>query len=351
MPNPNFAQTRRDSFLRLLFYIFLLVFLLCHDAVSQVPRPPVPLFSLMQLRLPPINPAARPASLGGAFIGVANDATAAAINPAGLSYLLRPEVSLSQALGWQKREFPVGSFAEAEGTQSQANLIFDQTLVNIVYPQWGFTFALFRQVIFRSESDFSRSQFLTIAPARRLSLHEQLGASGNFPGISSQSSSEVVHIAVAISKALHRRHRLGLSFRSTQLNLQLHEKHYFDPELWLRTSFANGSVQIGSNHAQSLYRLYELQENELKPSWSAGILSELHPNLTLGIVYEKLPAYDLESKIFLPAYRPTLCRIPRPAMRATMKFVLRRRRKSFASLLTWRTISARDWRGNRTRKR
>jgi len=246
--------------------------------------------------------AARPASMGGAFIGVANDATAAAINPAGLSFLLRPEISLSQALGWQKRQFPVGSFAETEGTQSQANLIFDQTLVNIVYPQWGFTFALFRQVIFRSESDFSRSQFLTIAPPRRLSLHEQLGASGNFPGISSQFSSEVVHNAFAISRALHRKHRFGFSFRSTQLNLQLHEKHYFDPELWLRSSFANGSVTIGSNHPQSLYRLYEVQENELKPSWSLGVLSELQPNLTLGIVYQKLPAYDLETKIFLPAY-------------------------------------------------
>ena len=40
------------------------------------------------------NPGARSMALGGAFVALADDATAAFANPAGLVQLLRPEVSL-----------------------------------------------------------------------------------------------------------------------------------------------------------------------------------------------------------------------------------------------------------------
>ena len=40
------------------------------------------------------NPGARANALGGAFIGVADDATAAYTNPAGLTVLTQPEMSL-----------------------------------------------------------------------------------------------------------------------------------------------------------------------------------------------------------------------------------------------------------------
>src|SRR5262245_57678900 len=40
-----------------------------------------------------INPGAKSLALGGAFVGVADDATAAFANPAGLTFLATPELS------------------------------------------------------------------------------------------------------------------------------------------------------------------------------------------------------------------------------------------------------------------
>ena len=41
-----------------------------------------------------LNPSARSLALGGAFVGLADDATAALVNPAGLIGLTRKEISI-----------------------------------------------------------------------------------------------------------------------------------------------------------------------------------------------------------------------------------------------------------------
>jgi long-subunit fatty acid transport protein len=282
--------------------IFFLMASCGEVAFGQTPRPPTPQFSFMQLRLVPAQPAARPASLGGAFIGIADDATAAAINPAGVSFLLRPEISLSHAIGQQARDYPIGRAGGSVGEFRDRNPIFDQTLVNIVYPQWGFTFALYRQLAFHADFDFTRNQFLTFAPDHPLTLHEQLGASGNFPGVVSSFSAQVIHNAFVVAKAMHRRLRLGFSVAATQCRLQLHESHYFDPDLWLQKNFIGTSLTSSDNRAESLYRLYDLELNEFKMTWTAGILFALDPDLTLGIVYQHLPRFKAINRITLPAY-------------------------------------------------
>jgi len=53
-----------------------------------------------------LPPGARSMGMGGTFIGIADDATAAEANPAGLTILSRPEVSAHFRLGSFQREFP-----------------------------------------------------------------------------------------------------------------------------------------------------------------------------------------------------------------------------------------------------
>jgi long-subunit fatty acid transport protein len=239
--------------------------------------------------------------LGGAFIAIADDATAAAVNPAGLAFLLRPEISLSHVMGMQARDYPVGGPDQSIATHRDRNPLFDQTLVNIAYPQWGFTFALYRQLAFNADFDFTRQQFLTFAPNRPLTLHEQLGASGNFPGMTSNFSLQAIHNAFVVAKTVHRRLRLGLTIAATQFRLHLNERHYFDPELWSQTQFDD--VSIGDNRAESLYRLYDLELNQFKTTWSAGLLLELDPALTVGVVYQQLPSFDAAThRLTLPSY-------------------------------------------------
>jgi hypothetical protein len=298
MPNSNRRPLRRQ----ICTGIFFLMSLCGETAFSQALRPPTPQFSFMQLRLVPAQPAARPASLGGAFIGIADDATAAAINPAGVSFLLRPEISLSHAIGQQARNYPIGGAGTNVDEFRDRNPIFDQTLVNIAYPQWGFTFALYRQLAFHADFDFTRKQFLTFAPGQPLTLHEQLGASGNFPGVTSSFSAQIIHNAIVIARTVHRRLRLGFSVAATQCRLQLHESHYFDPDLWLQQNFTGTAMAGGDNRAESLYRLYDLEINQFKMTLTAGVLIELDPNLTLGMVYQHLPRFKAANRITLPAY-------------------------------------------------
>ncbi len=55
-----------------------------------------------------LNPGARSLGFGGAFAAVADDATAAFANPAGLVQLLRPEISVEETLGSYSTLFTEG---------------------------------------------------------------------------------------------------------------------------------------------------------------------------------------------------------------------------------------------------
>jgi len=79
------------------------------------------------------NPGARSLGLGGAFAAIADDATAAFANPAGLVQILRPEISI-----------------ELRGTASKTNTEFDLAhgvsglgFFSFVYPSRSWAFALY----------------------------------------------------------------------------------------------------------------------------------------------------------------------------------------------------------------
>lgn len=299
----NLSNRRsRQTLRRAVIVLLLQLFFLCDSGFSQIERPRPPEFAFSQFRLIPIHPAGRPASLGGAFIGIADDATASAINPAGLSFLTTPEISLSHCASWQTYDFPVSRRVQSDGEQRHYEPVFDQTLVNVIYPQWGFTFAVFRQVVFRSEFSFDRQQFVTFSLNRPLTLAEQFGASGNFAGRASEHYSEVIHNAFVVAKTLQPRVHAGLSLRTTQLRLRLDERQYFEPDLWLQTQFNAVPDQIAPPRVEALYRIDHVQRNQFKASFSLGLLLEIASSLSFGLVYDNLPSYEVESQLTFPAY-------------------------------------------------
>lgn len=292
----------RNSICGLLLVPAMPLLFFTDPALSQIERPRHPEFAFSQFRLIPIHPAGRPASMGGAFIGIADDATAAAINPAGLSFLTAPEISLSHGASWQTYDFPVSRRVQTSGEQRQYEPVFDQTLVNVIYPQWGFTFAVFRQVAFRSEFNFARKQFVTRNANRPFTLAEQFGASGNFAGLASEHYSELIHNAFVVAKTLAPRMHAGLALRTTQLRLRLDERQSFEPDLWLQTQFNAVPDQIVAPRVEALYRIDHVYRNQFKASYSLGLLVEVTSSLALGIVYDNLPSYDVENHVVFPAY-------------------------------------------------
>jgi len=81
---------------RLMIVIFPLVFLFfaCTGAWAVVVGP-----DILGLDFRFNNPGARANAMGGAFIGLTDDATAAYTNPAGLTILTEPEFSVEYKIG------------------------------------------------------------------------------------------------------------------------------------------------------------------------------------------------------------------------------------------------------------
>lgn len=319
-PAIGFKPCARHGLVLACLFLFQIFPVCAHGQTPQ--RPPAPQFSLMQLRFSPLIPSARLSGLGGAFIGLANDATAIALNPAGASFITRPELSLNQAWFRSTRVFPANVLAD----QREARLHFYGTLINIVYPLKGFTFATYRQLAFRAAYDFERRQFLTISAPRPLTLHEQLGASGNFPGLRSEFSLEVWQDAFVAAKTLSPKIRLGASLLVFQLRLNLHEQHYFAPELWLAPAFQPGV--IGANQASGLYRIYHATHDEVRAAWNAGVVVELNRQTTLGAIYHRLPRYRLDHRITIPAYH-LADRAPNDGRDEALHFPAEERREPF----------------------
>jgi len=95
------------------------------------------------------NPGARALGMGGAFIGVADDATAAFTNPAGLTILTRPELAAEYKYTQYKTTgntaviaggVPSGAFLESTTTNDVSGVSF----LSFAYPTERATFTLFR---------------------------------------------------------------------------------------------------------------------------------------------------------------------------------------------------------------
>lgn len=80
----------------------------------------------------PVGSGARANGMGGAFIGVSDDATAASWNPGGLVQLETPEMSLVGAYNHRTEDTTYEGFPEASGPQDGSS--FDLNYFSVAYP-------------------------------------------------------------------------------------------------------------------------------------------------------------------------------------------------------------------------
>src|SRR5215217_8106529 len=88
------------------------------------------------------NPGARSLGMGGAFLGLADDASAAEANPAGLTILRKAEMSLEVRNYQEQQIFSTsGTFPEINRTAfSHHSQAAEVTFGSFVYPYKNFTF-------------------------------------------------------------------------------------------------------------------------------------------------------------------------------------------------------------------
>jgi long-subunit fatty acid transport protein len=105
----------------------------------------------------PVGSGARAIGMGGAFIAVADDATAASWNPAGLTQLRKPEVSFAYSYFRRLEDYRVSGHPEATGSRVVSN--DDLNYLSVAYPftlcQRNMIISLNYQLLYEFDKQFS----------------------------------------------------------------------------------------------------------------------------------------------------------------------------------------------------
>ena len=114
-----------------------------------------------------LNPSARSLALGGAFVGLADDATAALVNPAGLVELTRKEISLEGRVRHTTQPFLAGGRLSGAVTRRGEDTVsgpefgsfgttdFSPTFISFVYPRGRFRVAGFRHEVIDARQEYT----------------------------------------------------------------------------------------------------------------------------------------------------------------------------------------------------
>ena len=155
-------------FLSLICKIIILCLLLFTDAFAQVEN---------ASSLNPVGSGARAVGMGGAFIGVADDATAASWNPAGLIQLERPEVSAVYSFFQREQTYNSAKFPEMDGTnRMDANgLNYASAAYPFVLLQRNMIVSLNYQRLYEMNKDVNFNKFADAGFGDRKTTFEQKG--------------------------------------------------------------------------------------------------------------------------------------------------------------------------------
>jgi len=259
---------------------------------SQGLRPPVATINLNYLRFDFITPGARASSLGGAFIGAAQDETAAAINPAGLTYLSSAGASLHQRNARKSFREPEGSPEFPNSKSEFSNTDFNQSMVSAFFPFKKLTVAIYHQVLLDSRFSFETQQFFTFSSVP--TTRQLLGGLGNFPGKRTTVDVEMINDGLSIAYPVSNRLSLGVTGRTAILRFNLNEEKFLDVQI------IDNRPPRG-NSAETTFSLTTIDKVDVKLGFSAGIMYKLiKSKLYVGAVYHHNPTFNLNSHIFFP---------------------------------------------------
>ena len=237
-------------------------------------------FSMLKapfLRLDYIPVSARSAAMGGAFIGAAQDESAAPINPAGLAIMQKAGISLNQHWS-QTQYYPPGYEIDPMLAAGFKAIRFDQTMVGVFVPLKNFTIAMHRQVVL--DADFFFETQPIISPS-------STGSDSEYDGRQVNLDYKLISDAISVGFRLHRRLSIGISGKLTGLKLNLGER-IFTPDQ-------------SNNNAENLDATVGVAHRLNEPNFSAGIMADVsRSKLFAGAVYHYNPSYALKADMFFP---------------------------------------------------
>ncbi|KPA14323.1 Membrane protein involved in aromatic hydrocarbon degradation [Candidatus Magnetomorum sp. HK-1] len=226
----------------------------------------------------PIGSGARAIGMGGAFIGVADDATAASWNPGGLVQLEKSEVSI------------VGTFLRRKEDISlnESTLFLEPQTVNLdslnyFSLSYCFTFLQRNMVVslnYQNLYDFNREW--------RFPVPVSLENASIDMNIDFVSEGKISAIGLAYSLEIHPKFSLGITFNYWEDN--------FSRNTWETTSTSNTRIKT-ETMAQNTFKesryTYQMDNGF---NTNIGFLWHITPSLSLGGVYKARFTADLSQK-------------------------------------------------------
>ena len=221
-----------------------------------------------------VNPGARSGAMGGAFIGLADDATAAEANPAGLTILTKPEVSFE----YRNTQFDasrldafnsVGASEELFLSVLSANTLEDlnqPSFLGVVFPIGRSTLAFSRQEVSRTEGGIN-DVFLIEIPGTPTIV---------FGTVASQDQT-IVNYNFSFGTKLGDHFSVGATGRYSQLDWKASVQNLFIDD------FGNAFVIFNT----------DLDDSDSAFAWNAGALYTA-ANFSFGAVYKKNPKFEVE---------------------------------------------------------
>lgn len=249
--------------------------LLAASASAQTP-PPVP---EREIGPPPVQynfqpPGARSLAMGASFIGLADDATASESNPAGLTILTKPEVSVHYRGSSLDNQAPNTVTGEGFGTFNDR--VSGLGFLSVVYPWKSAAVSLYyqRAADFRSHSFFEG--VIDLPRSGDLANYDQV-----------ETNFKVENVGATAAFKLGSKLSLGASARATRVKLDALQQTTFP----FSTPFG-GALDFNG----FLYRGYSHPDvDKTKLTWNAGLLFTPVQQVTLGAVYKKGAEYQFDS--------------------------------------------------------
>jgi len=244
------------------------------------------------------NPGARSMAFGGAFVALADDATAAFANPAGLVQLVEPEVSL-ELRHWNNpipvtysgrlTGAPTGIGLDTKGGIEYATYDHEVTglsYLSFVYPRKNWSIAFYRHLLADFEVATETQGLFAEVPGFPLDT-------GRLFDRRDRTELEVVTYGVSAAFKVLENLSLGLSLNYFDGTLRGFQESYFWDEdtptgYFGPTSFLPPRLVAGA----------EFNADGTDVALSGGLLWRVNKNWSLGGFYRQAPTFDFKYTLF-----------------------------------------------------
>ena len=217
----------------------------------------------------PVGSGARAAGMADAFVAIADDATAASWNPAGLVQLERPELSIVGSFNAVSEQFHSNTLPGLNSDQNSDSL--DLNFLSAVYPL-PFTIGSRNatlSVSYQRKYDFTRTFDVQLNPNANTVTTHHFDQSGGFATISPSFAIEVTEeLSVGVSLNL---------WRTSFLSENGWEKTVDESAI---TMVGGGATQITNQIRREEYTDFEGE------NYSIGVLWRATNKMALGLRYE-----------------------------------------------------------------